>query len=123
MASLIVIFTVCLNSGFGGELGQARQTESDRQKTIAIEAAVKNRLARWHILAKDTAINESIRREAIHRYMIERSLKFDSDNPGLLMPRNVTKWLYREVLNADIDDPYLGLGKVLFASYPFKDAT
>jgi hypothetical protein len=45
VVSLIAIFTVCLSSGFGGELGQARQIKSDRQKTIAIEAAVNNPLA------------------------------------------------------------------------------
>jgi hypothetical protein len=27
--------------------------------------------------------------------------------------------MYKEVLNADLDDPYLGLGRVLFANYPF----
>jgi len=75
---------------------------------MAIEAAVKNRLIRWGILAKDTTINESFR-----RYLIDQSLTFDSDNPALLMPHNFTKWRCREVLNADINDPCLGLGKVL----------
>lgn len=105
---------------------QEPQADGDIKGAGGAEAAnfkTREDLARWNILAKDTAINESIRREAIHRYLVDRSLKFDSDNPALLMPHNVTKWLYREVLNADIDDPYLGLGKVLFASYPFKDAT
>jgi hypothetical protein len=31
----------------------------------------------------------------------------------------VTKKLYKEVLHADLDDPYLGLGPTLFAGYPF----
>ena len=33
-------------------------------------------------------------------------------------PDKLTKWLYREVLHADLDDPYLGLGKALFENYP-----
>ncbi len=57
---------------------------------MAIEAAVKNRLIRWGILAKDTTINESFR-----RYLIDQSLTFDSDNPALLMPHNFTKWRSR----------------------------
>lgn len=36
-------------------------------------------------------------------------------------PDQITPWLYREVLHVDLDDPYLGLKPVLFASYPFKD--
>jgi hypothetical protein len=36
-------------------------------------------------------------------------------------PEEITKWLYKEVLHADLDDPYLGLKPVLFASYPFQD--
>jgi hypothetical protein len=31
----------------------------------------------------------------------------------------VTKLVYKEVLHVDLDDPYLGLGEVLFATYPF----
>ena len=31
----------------------------------------------------------------------------------------MTRWLDREVLHADLDDPYLGLGKILFDTYPF----
>jgi len=69
-------------------------------------------LARWKLLAEDTRINERIRRLAIHRYLAHR----ETVSPG-----DITKWLYREVLHADLDDPYLGLGKTLFASYPFED--
>lgn len=41
----------------------------------------------------------------------------------LAKPDALTHWLYREVLHADLDDPYLGLKPVLFASYPFKDGS
>jgi hypothetical protein len=68
-------------------------------------------LAQWKLLAEDTKINESKRRAAIHRHLVRS---------GLVKPNQLTKWLYREVLNTDLDDPYLGLGKVLFENYPFR---
>jgi len=61
-------------------------------------------------LRDDTAINQSIRRMAIHRYLQDRQ-------PSL--PDAFTPWLYREVLDADLEDPYLGLGEKLFGNYPF----
>jgi len=65
-------------------------------------------------LAVDTAINELNRRIKIHRYMLgQKSIK--------LRPNDMTKWLYREVLHADLDDPYMGLGGLLFETYPFAD--
>ncbi|MDH3718724.1 MAG: hypothetical protein OES79_11450, partial [Planctomycetota bacterium] len=72
----------------------------------------RQQLARWDLLAEDTRINERVRRLAIHRYLARC---------GTVSPSDVTRWLYREVLHADLDDPYLGLGKTLFASYPFRD--
>ncbi len=69
-------------------------------------------LANWKLLAEDTRINESTRRQQIHEMLAAK--------PNVL-PAQVTKWLYREVLHADLDDPYLGLGSILFANYPFKD--
>ncbi len=69
-------------------------------------------LAHWRALAEDTRVNETVR-----RLQIQEKLSAD----GAVRPETVTKWLYKEVLHADLDDPYLGLGKVLFASYPFTD--
>ncbi|HUG94279.1 MAG TPA: hypothetical protein VML55_25845, partial [Planctomycetaceae bacterium] len=60
------------------------------------------------MLADDTRHNESVRRLQIHEHLAARS-------PAT--PADMTKWLYREVLNTDLDDPYLGLGKLLFATY------
>lgn len=40
---------------------------------------------------------------------------------GLVRPRALVKWLYCEVLHADLDDPYLGLGPTLFRGYPFAN--
>ena len=61
-------------------------------------------LAEWKPLFDDTKRNESHRRMQIHKHLAEK---------GLAAPSDITKWLYREVLDADLDDPYLGLGKLL----------
>jgi hypothetical protein len=67
-------------------------------------------LRTWKALADDTRINESVRRQMIHEQLAKNVS---------VSPRDISKWLYREVLHADLDDPYLGLGDVLFANYPF----
>lgn len=66
----------------------------------------------WSLLVKDTMVNESVRRLAIHQRLSVSSA---------LQPSDVTRWLYKNVLHADLDDPYLGLGSTLFPSYPFKE--
>jgi len=69
-------------------------------------------LPQWQALARDTAINETLRRRQIHERLAET---------GPVPPEQIKKWLYREVLHADLDDPYLGLGKILFDNYPFAE--
>jgi hypothetical protein len=71
-------------------------------------------LATWKPLAEDTRVNETARRLQIHEHLADA---------GRCRPKAVTHWLYREVLHADLDDPYLGLRNVLFAGYPFSDQT
>lgn len=68
-------------------------------------------LAEWLALADDTRLNETVRRLAIHEKLAQK---------GPVQAAEIKKWLYREVLHADLDDPYLGLGPALFGSYPFK---
>jgi hypothetical protein len=63
-------------------------------------------------LVFDTKVNEQIRRKAVH----ERLAK-----SGAVRPDDIKKWLYKDVLRADLDDPMLGLGGVLTANYPFAD--
>jgi hypothetical protein len=70
-------------------------------------------LAGWKQLAGDSALNESVRRHQIHELL--------ASSP-LVGPQDVTRKLYRDILHADLDDPYLGLGSMLFANYPFKDS-
>ena len=78
-------------------------------------ASVKNTadLPTWKALAEDTRTNETVRRQQIHEYLA------GLDEPTT--PDDMKKWLYREVLHADLEDPYLGLGKILFDSYPFAE--
>lgn len=90
--------------------GKLHDAEENNDSPTKIESTED--LARWDLLAEDTRTNESIRRAEIHKFLASRELS---------SPSAITNWLYREVLNADIEDPYLGLGKTLFASYPFKD--
>jgi len=69
-----------------------------------------SRPGRWALLAEDTAPNEAVRRLQIHRMLAPA---------GPVQPLGVAKRLYKEVLNADLEDPRLGLGKILSSSYPF----
>ena len=38
-----------------------------------------------------------------------------------MWPEQIKRWLYREVLHADLDDPYLGLGDALFGDGIFRE--
>ena len=69
-------------------------------------------LASWKKVKDDTDFNESERRAQVHAMLAVR--------PNA-RPDEVTKKLYREVLHADIDDPYMGLGPTLFDDYPFRE--
>jgi hypothetical protein len=69
-------------------------------------------LAFWVALEEDTRLNEGPRRRQIHAML---------GTAGLARPAKVTRPIYKEVLHADLDDPYLGLGKALFGTYPFAE--
>lgn len=64
------------------------------------------------VLLQDTALNETLRRQAIHARLAKAVTA---------QPAQLTKWLYKNVLHADLDDPFLGLGPTLFSTYPFKE--
>ncbi|MGI9516500.1 MAG: hypothetical protein ACR2NP_05625 [Pirellulaceae bacterium] len=103
-----------------GELDSAEE----RREWLAAYHQVGTRLAEDNLstsahnfngrspLESDTLVNETVRRKQIHEYL---------ETCGIIRPDDVTGWLYREVLNADLDDPYLGLGESLFGSYPFAE--
>ena len=63
-------------------------------------------------LELDTKYNEQERRDKIEAYL--------ALHPQTT-PSQMKTWLYREVLHADLDDPYLGLRSALFDNYPFVD--
>ena len=62
-------------------------------------------------LAQDTA-----RIEAEHRLVIhDRLAQYNA-----VWPEQIKKWLYKEVLHADLTDPYLGLGDALIGDDLFR---
>jgi len=67
-------------------------------------------VSRWAELVEDTRLNETTRRLQIHALLA---------GAGLVPPAKVTRPIYKDVLHADLDDPYLGLGAMLFDKYPF----
>src|SRR5262249_12990048 len=81
-------------------------------QTAPEEAAglAKDDVSTWKALAEDTRLNETTRRQQIHELLADA---------GLTTPDKLTRPIYKNVLHADLDDPYLGLGKALFETYPF----
>src|SRR4030095_8210113 len=69
-------------------------------------------LSEWSMLTADTSVNETVRRRQIHEKLA---------HAGRVGPADIKHWLYKEVLHADLDDPYLGLQPVASAGYPFTD--
>ena len=67
-------------------------------------------MANWKELAEDTRLNETTRRGQIHDMLAAT---------GKVPSTKITRPIYKDVLHADLDDPYLGLGKMLSESYPF----
>jgi hypothetical protein len=92
----------------------ARQAIAQGHDPLADDKSTPNTtegLDEWKALVDDARINETTRRQRIHEHLATQSKP--------VVPADITKWLYREVLHTDLDDPYLGLGKLLFDRYPF----
>lgn len=62
-------------------------------------------LAAWQPLVADTRINETQGRMQIHTQLATSEL---------IRPEQIKRWLYRDVLHADLDDANLGLGEDFF---------
>jgi hypothetical protein len=90
------------------EMPQAQQAPVPRESKPALTE--REDVAQWKELQEDTRLNERTRRLQIHELLART---------GLVPPEKVTRPIYKEVLHADLADPYLGLGEVLFARYPF----
>ena len=89
-------------------LAAAKPVPVDPEETP--DLAAKDDVAGWKALAADTRLNETTRRRQIHDLLAAA---------GTTTPAKVALPIYKDVLHADLEDPYLGLGKALFKTYPF----
>jgi hypothetical protein len=80
----------------------------------AVPPAPGTDAALWALLAADTRVNETQRRLQIHERLAASAS---------VRPEQIKNWLYREVLHADLEDPYLGLGHILFRDTLFPEET
>lgn len=83
-----------------------------KPEAIPTPKAERTPVVGWEELATDTRVNETARRRQIHEKL---------SVAGAVKPDDLVKWLYREVLHADLDDPTLGIGKLLDDTNPFAD--
>ncbi|MBX9685173.1 MAG: hypothetical protein K2X27_00650 [Candidatus Obscuribacterales bacterium] len=81
-----------------------------------IKALPTGDLASWQHLLDDVRLNESEMRLKIHNYFAKAGSSSKEESPAKL-----AGWLYKYVLHADIEDPYLGLKTVLDGTYPFPE--
>lgn len=87
-------------------LGPPRAVDQPTEDVVdALESP--EQLTLWQTLVEDTRVNDTERRQQINKFLIKA---------GPVVPASMTKWLYREVLDADIDDPWLGLKHLADAS-------
>ena len=111
-------FTGATPGGFGGSPsftgieGPTMQVVTGAPAGTVIATTPTGPLAARPELALDSRVNELVRRKAIHERLARA---------GTVRPDEIKKWLLKEVLHADLDDPTLGLGKLLDANYPFTD--
>ena len=107
-----------ISGGFGGSPsfpgieGPTTQVILGVPAGAAVATTPTGPLAARPELALDSRVNELVRRKAIHERLARG---------GTVRPDEIKKWLYKEVLHADLDDPTLGLGKLLEANYPFAE--
>lgn len=88
----------------------------DRMAFIA-KPIPKQDLSRWQMLTDDVRLNETINRRKIHERLADESCVAISPSFSSL-----THWIYRDVLHADLDDPYFGIGEILSKNYPFESS-
>jgi hypothetical protein len=98
--------------GSGGIEGPTQQVLMGQTPNFTAGARLPSDLARHPGLILDAQVNETVRRRQVHQRM---------SSTGLVRPGDLKKWLYKDVLHADLDDPMLGLGEVLNRNYPFVD--
>jgi len=97
-----------MNHAEKADVGKGRIERPIKKFFVSMQ---KDDVWQWQEFVQDTLINEQSRRLQIHQQLAKI---------GSPQPAAITRWLYAEVLHADLDDPYLGLGSLLYGSYPFK---
>ncbi len=90
-----------------GSSQSKRRAEASAERIVVAPDGTRVNL---NLLARDTAHNEAVRRPLISAILAE---------VGRHTPESLTRRIYRDVLDADLNDPYLGLGETLFGAYPF----
>lgn len=98
--------------GFQGIEGPTERVIAGLPPGPGRAAAPSVPLAKRPELALDSQANEQVRRKAVHERL---------SREGAVRPDDLKKWLYKEVLHVDLDDPLLGLGGVLTENYPFAE--
>ncbi|MBX9723517.1 MAG: hypothetical protein K2X81_19080 [Candidatus Obscuribacterales bacterium] len=101
----------------------AKAKDPDRNWTVPIDEETmhrvipppKNDIASWEKLSDDVRYNETSMRKQIHAHLLNEMTTHKA-----AAITSFSKWLYREVLHVDLDDPYLGLKPVLSDNYPFE---
>lgn len=81
---------------------------------MPLPAVGSARTEKFGLLAADVDINERRRRAVIHQRLASNLSS---------KPADIEKWLYKEVLHADLDDPFLGLSPLLSSDAPFVEYT
>lgn len=99
-------------AGFGGIEGPTERVIAGLPPGPGRAPAPAVPLAARPELALDGQANELVRRKAVHDKL---------SREGAVQPDGMKKWLYKEVLHVDLDDPLLGLGGVLTENYPFAE--
>jgi hypothetical protein len=84
----------------------------DRAKNEGVESRVKTAILDTDraFLEADTLSNRLVRKPLIHALLGERSWT----------SKELTKRVYRDILNCDLDDPYLGLGEAAFGGGAYQ---
>jgi hypothetical protein len=84
----------------------------DRAKTEGVEPRVKAAILDTDraFLEADMLSNRLVRKPMIHAFLGERSWT----------SKELTKRVYRDILNCDLDDPYLGLGEAAFGGGAYQ---
>jgi hypothetical protein len=99
-------------SGLGGIEGPTERLIAGLPPAPGGAAVPRGPLSARPELVFDTKVNEQVRRKAVHDRLAKS---------GAVRPDDIKKWLYKDVLRADLDDPLLGLGGMLSANYPFAE--